>query len=204
MNMEGIDFFETYAPVLQWKTVLLMIILEVFLGLKSKQDDVTATFIHVYLGKDEKVFVEMPRGFEVKGKNGRPRVLKLLKTLYGLRQSPRAFWKYMTAKIKFCGMVQSKTDTCLFIGKKVMAIIYVDNILFWYVNENNIHYLAMQLRDQGVDLEQEDDIAGLLGATLGHEKATGIMEMKQVSLINRVLETLRLNYGMANNKYTTS
>ena len=104
MQLEGIDFFETYAPVVQWTTVRLMLILEVFLGLKSKQGDDTAAFLHADLGKDEKVFVEMPRGFEVQGKNGRPKVLKLFKTLYGLRQSPRAFWKYMTAKMKLCGM----------------------------------------------------------------------------------------------------
>ena len=91
MKLEGIYFFETYAPVVQWTTVILMLILEVLLGLKSKQGDVTAAFLHANLGKYEKVFVEMPRGFEVKGKNGRLKVLKLFKTLYGLRQSPRAF-----------------------------------------------------------------------------------------------------------------
>ena len=89
MHLKGIDLFETYAPVVQWKNVLLMLILEVLMGLKSKQGDVTAAFLHANLGKEEKVFVEMPQGFEVKGKNGRPRVMKLLKTLYGLLQRPR-------------------------------------------------------------------------------------------------------------------
>ena len=89
-QIEGVDYFETYAPVVQWTTVRLMLILEVLLGLKSKQGDVTAAFLHADLGKDEEVYVRMPRGFEKKGK-----VLKLKKTLYGLRQSPRAFWRYM-------------------------------------------------------------------------------------------------------------
>ena len=66
----------------------------------------------------------------MKGKNGKKKVLWLKKTVYGLRQSPRAFWKYMTSKMELCGLVQSKMDPCLFIGKKVMAIIYVDDILF--------------------------------------------------------------------------
>ena len=73
----------------------------------------------------------------------------------------------MNANMKLCGMVQSKMDTCLFIGNKVMAIIYFDDILFWSVNKNNVHNLAMQLREQGVDLEQEDNTAGFLGITLG-------------------------------------
>ena len=110
MQLEGIDFFETYAPVDQWTTVRLILILEVLLGLKSKQGNVTADFLLADSGEDEKVFVDMPRGFEVKGKNGRNKVLKLKKTFYRLRQIPRAFWKYMTSKMKICGMVQSKME----------------------------------------------------------------------------------------------
>ena len=143
MQLEGINLFDTYVTVVQWKTVLLMLILEVFLGLKSKQGNATAAFLHANIGKDDKEFVDMPQVFEVKGKNVTPRVMKLLKTLYGLLQSPRALWKYMTAKMEFCGTVHSKMDPCLFIGKKVMEIIYVDNIIFWSINENNIHNLAM-------------------------------------------------------------
>ena len=37
----GVDFFDTYSPVVQWTTIRLMLILEVLLGLKSKQGDVT-------------------------------------------------------------------------------------------------------------------------------------------------------------------
>ena len=68
-----------------------------------------------------------------------------------------------------------------------MAIIYVDNILFWSVNENDINKTAMELRNQGVNLEQEDNTAGFLGVTLVQDEATGITEMKQVGLIDRVI-----------------
>ena len=86
MQLEGIDFFETYAPVAQWTTIRLMLMLKVLLGLKSKQGNVTAAFLHADLGKDEKVFVDMPQRFEVRGKNGKNKVLRLKKTLYGMRQ----------------------------------------------------------------------------------------------------------------------
>ena len=60
MQLKRIDFFETYAPVVQWKTVRLVLILEVLLGLKSKQGDVDTAFLHANLGEDKKVFVDMP------------------------------------------------------------------------------------------------------------------------------------------------
>ena len=84
-QVNDIDFFETYAPVVHWMTVWLMLILDVLLCLKSKQGDITAAFVHADVEEGENIFVEMPRGFRKQGK-----VLKLKKTLYGLRQSPRA------------------------------------------------------------------------------------------------------------------
>ena len=157
-QVEGVDFFETYAPVVQWTTIRLMLILEVLLGLKSKQGDVLAAFLHAKLPDDEHVYVEMPVGFRQPGK-----VLKLKKTLYGLRQSPRAFWKYMVEKMESCGLQQSKFDPCLFIGEKVICVCYVDDLIFWSRDEADIDSVAMQLRGVGVDLEQETDAAGFLG-----------------------------------------
>jgi hypothetical protein len=98
-QIHGVDFFETYAPVVQWTTIRLMLILEVLLGLKSKQGDITAAFVHADVEEGENIYVEMPRGFKKNRK-----VLKLKKTLYGLRQSPRAFWLYLTEKMEACGM----------------------------------------------------------------------------------------------------
>ena len=60
------------------------------------------------------------------------------------------------------------------------------------------------MRKQGVSLEQEDDAAGFLGVTLGRDKATGLMEMKKVDLIDRVIETPVLDDGMEKSKFTPS
>ena len=43
-----------------------------------------------------------------------------------------------------------------------------------------------------------------MGATLGRDKETGLMEMNQVGLIYRVIETLLLDDGMAKIKFTPS
>ncbi len=43
---EGIDFFETWAPVVQWSTIRIVMVLAATLNLHSVQCDVTAAFIH--------------------------------------------------------------------------------------------------------------------------------------------------------------
>ena len=63
-QLEVIDLFETYASVMQWTTVKSMFILEVLLGLKSNQGNVTAEFTHVDIPDNDKVYIEMPRVFE--------------------------------------------------------------------------------------------------------------------------------------------
>jgi hypothetical protein len=61
--------------------IRLMFILEVLLGLKSKQGDVTCAFLHADLAPDETVYVDMPLGFNTKSKNGKRQVLKLKKMI---------------------------------------------------------------------------------------------------------------------------
>jgi len=143
-----------------------MFILEIPMGLKAKQGDVTCAFLHADLGPGENVYVDMPLGFAQYSKDGRKKCLKLKKTLYGLRQSPRAFWKYITKKLETCGLEQSKFDPCLFIQTKVICVVYIDDLIFWSKDILAINDSAMQLRDLGVDLELEDDAAGFLGVML--------------------------------------
>ncbi len=117
-------------------------------------------------------------GFNTKSKNGKRQVLKLNKTLYGLRQSPRAFWKYITEKLESCGLKQSKFDPCLFIIPDVICIVYVDDLIFWSCDVAKIDRVAMELCKLRVALEQEDDAAGFLGVKMERDSNTGLLEMK--------------------------
>ncbi|KAL7479908.1 hypothetical protein ACHAW6_005627 [Cyclotella cf. meneghiniana] len=198
-QLEGIDFLETYAPVVQWTSVHLMLILEVLLHLKSKQGDVTVAFLHTNLDwEKEKVYVEMPLGFCQNGK-----VLKLQKTLYGLCQSTRAFWQFLTGAMIKSGMTVSKLDPCMFVGDKVIAVAFVDDILFWSTDFAYINQLDNTLCLHGLLLEQEDDAAGVLVVEMSRTK-DGFMEMKQTGLIDRVLDALGLDLKVAMPKFTSA
>ena len=65
-QIEGVDFFETYAPVVSWNTMRTLLALEVHLGLASCQVDYTSAFVHADLS--DEVYVEMPQGFRQDGK----------------------------------------------------------------------------------------------------------------------------------------
>ncbi|KAL7461096.1 hypothetical protein ACHAXS_001530 [Conticribra weissflogii] len=67
--------FKTYAPVVQWTTDCLMLILENLLGLKSKQADVTTAFFMLLLEKTKKSIWILC--FKQHRSNGTPKVLCL-------------------------------------------------------------------------------------------------------------------------------
>jgi hypothetical protein len=84
---EGIDFFETWSPVVQWLMIRIVMILPAIRGWKSVQCDITAAFIHAFLKPEEVIYVHQPHGFKMKEDH----VLRLRQSLYRLRQAPHYF-----------------------------------------------------------------------------------------------------------------
>jgi hypothetical protein len=187
-QIEGVDFFETYAPVVSWSTVRLFLILSIVLGLATKQVDYTLAFVQADLNEDE--YCEMPRGFERPG-----HILKLKKSVYGLRQSPLNFFNCLKKGLEDRGFVQSKNEPCLFMSKSVVCLTYVDDCLFFAREERDIDSVIDDLQNnekfQRFQLKYEEEVAGFLGILI-QRKEDGSIELLQEGLIDRILVTLGL------------
>ena len=125
LQVEGVDFFETYAPVVQWSTVRLLLTLILTNGWQTKQVDYTNAFAQAAI--DEEVYIEQPKGFG--HKDGIDKVLKLNKSLYGLRQAPKSFFDKLCQGLKERGWKQSVIDPCLFMKDQMMCVVYVDDTI---------------------------------------------------------------------------
>ena len=113
LQKEGIDFFETYAPVVQWSTIRLLLSTVLTEGWTTRQVDNTNAFAQADL--KEEVYVEYPRLFGPK--TGGDKVLRLRKSLYGLRQAPRTFFEKLKSGLEERGWKQSIVDPCLFLKR---------------------------------------------------------------------------------------
>ena len=89
-------------------------------------------------------------------------------------------------------MKLSKFDPCLFVGDKVMAVLYVDDLLLWSTSDQHIIDLGNELNEVGVDFEEEDDVAGFLGVKLT-KTPSGSMVMTQEGLTDRIIEAMGLD-----------
>lgn len=124
----GIDYQETFSPVAKLNTIRVLLSLAANLEWPLHQFDVKNAFLHGDL--NEEVYMDVPPGSASSQKGI---VCKLHKSLYGLKQSPRAwFGRFRMAMIKH-GFEQSNSDHTLFLkhwnGKVTALIIYVDDMI---------------------------------------------------------------------------
>jgi hypothetical protein len=127
----GIDFNESYAPVINDVSFRIILIGMIAWNLKAKIIDIEIAFLHGELrGKNfHGCFMEIPSGIEV----GDGKFLVLKKTIYGLVQDARQIHVKFVKALKSCGFIGSLADRCLWVKQSntgtFMIVIYVDNWL---------------------------------------------------------------------------
>ena len=164
----GVDYSETFSPVAKITSVRLFISLAASHDWPLYQLDVKNAFLHGDLS--EEVYMEQPPGFVAQGEYGK--VCRLKKSLYGLKQSPRAwFGKFSEVVIEF-GMKKSDHDHSVFYKQSdagcILLAVYVDDIVITGSDKQGISKLKnfLQTKFQTKDL-------GVLRYFLGIEIARG-------------------------------
>jgi hypothetical protein len=128
----GVDYDETYSPVIKPTTVRTVLSIAISSGWSLRQIDIQNAFLHGNLS--EEVFMSQPPGYN------HPlyptHVCKLQKAIYGLKQAPRAWFSRLSTKLLELGFHGSRSDSSLFIYKTkfltIYILIYVDNIIITY------------------------------------------------------------------------
>nr|GEY05871.1 putative ribonuclease H-like domain-containing protein [Tanacetum cinerariifolium] len=124
-----IDYSETFSPVAKMDTIRVLLSVASNQGWSLHQFDVKNAFLHREL--KEEVYMEAPPGFSEHFKP--EEACRLKKSLYGLKQSPRAWFGRFTVAMKRYGFKQSNSDHTLFLKNRKnrvrCLIIYVDDMV---------------------------------------------------------------------------
>ncbi|GJR34106.1 zinc finger, CCHC-type containing protein [Tanacetum coccineum] len=136
---EGIDYFDTYAPVACITTIRLLLALASIHNLVIHQMDVKTAFLNGDL--DEEVYMKQPEGFFMPGNEHK--VCKMVKSLYGLKQAPKQWHQKFYEVVLSSGFLLNQSDKCVYSkiddsGKGVIICLYVDDMLIFGTDQNQV------------------------------------------------------------------
>ena len=144
----GIDYFETFCPVVKPTTMRIVLSLSISQDWLVKQLDVNNVFLNGEL-KEEVYMVQSPSFVD----NSKPDfICKLYKALYGLKQSPRAWFTKLKNSLLAWGFSSSLSDSSMFLLRKgtdmIIILIYVDDIIVIGSNIVLVHQMVSSLHSQ--------------------------------------------------------
>lgn len=120
---QGVDYFETFAPVARMESIRILFALAAAKGLEFERFDVSTAFLNGVI--EEQIFIEAPEGLSIKNDE----CLKLERALYGLKQSPKVWNSTFDKCIRELGFEALASEPCLYrekTGERVVAL-YVDD-----------------------------------------------------------------------------
>jgi hypothetical protein len=126
-QVSGIDYKDCFAPVVKYTTLRIFLAIAAVYSMQVHQLDVESAFIYAPLVEvvymHPHLAMNIPRGH----------CIRLLKSLYGLRQSPRNWNTHLHEFITSLGLRRSPQDHCIYQGTingaVVLLAVFVNDIL---------------------------------------------------------------------------
>lgn len=182
----GVDYFETFAPVVRRTTLRILFSTAVNYDLMIDHLDVKTAFLNGDL--DETVYMSQPEGFVVEGKEHM--VCKLNKAVYGLKQAARS-WNLKANKIlKDQGFKNFADEQCVYIKSNKSSVIiialYVDDFYLIYNNKEQKLEL-LKLLNTHFKVKDLGEAKDCLGVRLQRNWKDGTLILHQEDYIKNVL-----------------
>jgi hypothetical protein len=185
---EGIDYAETYAPVLHYKSLRVLLSIIASLDYEMKQMDVPTAFLNADLTED--VYMEVPEGLVDAPPKGT--VCHLLKSLYGIKQAPRAWNLEINGFLMSIGYSRMVSDTCMYVkrsrtGRMIIVPLFVDDIFPACHKLDLAEMLAdMKLVMTKYDIPVLDEADMVLGMRIRRDRANRTVHLDQQLYIEKI------------------
>ncbi len=185
-QIPGLDFFETYAPVMRLESLRVLFAIAAGLDWEIHQCDVTGAYLNAEL--TETVYMQQPQGYE----DGTNRVARLLKAIYGLKQAGRA-WniKFNQIFIELLGFTRINADFCVYMRRDgdsiIIVIIHVDDMAIFGSSIVLLNNFKNELRAH-LDFTDGGDIHLFVGLQISRDRPNKRISLTQSRYIDKILE----------------
>jgi len=129
IGREGIDYTETFAPVVRYDSLRVLLAHVTQEDLEMISFDVRTAFLYGEL--KEKIYMEIPEGVNTEDVcKKEDMVCELNKAMYGLKQAPRCWNSKIKEFLQKFDFKETEADKCVFVGKykdhTILLAIFVD------------------------------------------------------------------------------
>ena len=181
------DYNETFAPVARMNSLRIFLKLSVTKGHVRRSIDFTAAYLQAVLPED--LYLDTPEGMTCREGH----VLKLLKSIYGLKQAGRYWYVllklFLTEEEKYTCCA---SDHCIFTSPdlSVLVLIYVDDVIISGASDKLIDNLIRRLRAK-FEIGEEGPVDYFLGMSV--EDTGKEVRLSQSHYVQKIID--RCGYG---------
>ncbi|KAL5754374.1 hypothetical protein ACOSP7_022594 [Xanthoceras sorbifolium] len=188
---EGIDYNEIFSPVVKLTTIRLVLKIVAAENLHLEQLDVKTAFLHGDL--EEEIYMRQPEGFKEAGKENL--VCRLKKSLYGLKQTPRQWYKKFDSFMSSSGFTRCQADHCCYIKRFdnsfIILLLYVDDMLVAGSDMQEIMNLKRELSKQFA-MKDLGAAKQILGMRIKRDTKSETLLLSQAEYIKKVLSRFNM------------
>ena len=188
LQVYGIDYNETYAPVIRMEVLRLLLTIGAAADMEIHQMDVQTAFLNSEV--HEEIYMDHPEGFILSGKENL--VCRLLKSLYGLKQAPREWYLKLSDFLQSQGYTPLFKDQCVFIktestGYKSIISVYVDDLLLFARDLGTIKRLKAMM-SSAFKMTDLGEVKHILGWNITRDRAARTIFIDQEKYVSKVLD----------------
>jgi hypothetical protein len=192
---KGINYWETYSPMVTWNSIRTFLILAIINNWKTRQIDFVLAYPQADVECD--MYMEIPRGFQLpSGESPKDYALKLKRNLYGAKQASRVWAQHLTKGLVARGFIQSKVDECVYYRGSMILLAYVDDCIIISPSDDDIDDIIEALKQptadtRAFDLTDEGELSDYLGVKISRQD-DGTILLTQPHLIDQIISDLGL------------
>jgi hypothetical protein len=185
----GLNYYETYDPVVTWFSIILLIHIGIIFGWALRQVD----FIMAYPQTPIEcgMYMEPPQRIQVSEGDSKNYFLKLLKNIYGQKQAGRVWNEYLVAKLSSIGFKASLIDNCIFYQDDIIFMVYVDSGIFLGKVDNQLKQVIQEIQETRLKIEDQGHPADYASIDI-KKMCSGSYKFTQHTLINAIIKDVNL------------
>ena len=183
---EGIDFDRIFSTVVKITTIRVVLAIAAARDYNLTSIDVQQAYLQGKL--DEDLYMQMPPGLPSRSPDGRRIVVKLDRSLYGLKQAGRVWWQLLTGFLLEWGFKQSSIDVCLYThtsptGSILWLLVWVDDTIIVDDDEGLRERFVTDLGTR-FPIEDKHELEWILGVKIARNRTTRSLTLSQELYIN--------------------